>query len=484
MLGGEVRFRFWSSRRFPGMRSRANDRPRMTNDSPGSPQAPFRLTRAVGLPGAVLMGLGSILGTGIFVSLGLGAGVAGPAVVGAIAVAAVVAVFNGLSSAQLAASHPVSGGTYEYGYRYLNPALGFTAGWMFLSAKSASAATAALGLAGYLWPWGGGWMRVAMALTVVGVLTVVVAGGMERSNRANAAIVTVTLLALGAFVVAGMPAAIRGGGAGHWEGWANAGGAGLGGWLEATALMFVAYTGYGRIATLGEEIRDPRRGIPRAIGITLLVTLALYVAVAWVAVGAAGAPAVAVAARETAAPLRLLAEGFGVTGLGTLVAVGAVTAMLGVLLNLLLGLSRVALAMARRRDLPGTLARLDRVDAVDGARVSPRRAVFAVGGVVALLALTGSVRATWSFSAFTVLVYYALTNLAALRLTGRERRYPRWVAVAGLGSCLGLAFRVEPAVWLAGLGWIAVGLAGRACARRRQSSSTTNASGGSSSSAS
>jgi len=102
------------------------------------------LTRVVGVPGAVLMGLGSILGTGIFVSIGIAANVAGPSVILAVMGAAIVATFNGLSSAQLAASHPVSGGTYEYGYRTLNPALGFTAGWMFLSAKSASAATAVI----------------------------------------------------------------------------------------------------------------------------------------------------------------------------------------------------------------------------------------------------------------------------------------------------------------------------------------------------
>ena len=150
---------------------------------PGGDQG---LRRVVGLPGAVLLGLGSILGTGIFVSIGIAAGVAGGWVVPAVALAAIVAAFNGLSSAQLAASHPVSGGTYEYGYRYLNPLLGFLAGWMFLAAKSASAATAALGLSGYLLtalghPGVGG--RVALAVSAVLLLTFLVAGGMRRSNR-------------------------------------------------------------------------------------------------------------------------------------------------------------------------------------------------------------------------------------------------------------------------------------------------------------
>jgi APA family basic amino acid/polyamine antiporter len=421
-----------------------------------------RLARIVGVPGAVLMGLGSILGTGIFVSIGIAAGIAGPSVILAIAIAAGVACCNGLSSAQLAASHPVSGGTYEYGYRYLSPALGFVAGWMFLAAKSASAATAALGISGYLLEAVGvsaAAVRVAAAIASVGLLTAVVAGGMRRSNLANTLIVSTTLVALGAFVVGGMRPALAGASE-HLAGLVPAGPSGVRDLLHATALAFVAFTGYGRIATLGEEIREPRRSIPRAIVITLLATTALYAAVALVAVAAAGAPALAAATRDAAAPLETLARGFGVPGLAGLVAFGAVTAMTGVLLNLLLGLSRVLLAMSRRGDMPRGLARLE------GSEASPRRAVLVIGALVAALAATGSVRVTWSFSAFTVLVYYALTNLAALRLPSEARLYPRWVAVAGLVSCLGLAFWIEPAIWLAGLATIAGGLVLRLALRR------------------
>jgi APA family basic amino acid/polyamine antiporter len=114
------------------------------------PNSPNQLRREVGVVGATMMGLGSIVGTGIFVSMGIAAGSAGPAVVLAIALSALIAVCNGLSSAQLAAAHPVSGGTYEYGYRWLHPSLGFLAGWMFVCAKTASAATAALGFSGYV----------------------------------------------------------------------------------------------------------------------------------------------------------------------------------------------------------------------------------------------------------------------------------------------------------------------------------------------
>jgi APA family basic amino acid/polyamine antiporter len=227
---------------------------------------------------------------------------------------------------------------------------------------------------------------------------------------------------------------------------------GLGALLHATALMFVAYTGYGRIATLGEEVRDPARSIPRAIIITLVVTMILYVTVSAVAVVVAGAGALSAATHSAAAPLEVIARGFSVPGVAWFVAAGAITAMAGVLLNLLLGLSRVMLAMGRRGDLPGWLARLDE------HRQSPRRAVLTTGTLIAALVLAGNVKTTWSFSAFTVLVYYALTNLCALRLPPDRRRFPRIVPLLGLVSCLALAFWVEPAIWMVGLVLVGAGL--------------------------
>lgn len=426
------------------------------------------LVRAVGVPGAVLLGLGSILGTGIFVSIGIAASVTGPSVLLAVVAAAVVATFNGLSSAQLAANHPVSGGTYEYGYRYLSPMLGFTAGWMFLCAKSASAATAALGFAGYLLAAAGcsiASYRVALALVGLAVLTAVVAGGIGRSNRANTVIVALTLLALSVFVLFGLPSAVAGASEhldtffpGNFEGTCPAD------FLHATALMFVAYTGYGRIATLGEEVHDPRRSIPRAIIVTLVATATIYVLVAFVAVASAGAEGLAEATKQAAAPLEIIARGFALPvpwgpAVSWLVAAGAVTAMLGVLLNLLLGLSRVVLAMARRGDMPVVFAR------VEAKSSSPVAAVLLVGGIIAGLVTIGSIKTTWSFSAFTVLVYYALTNLAALRLPREVRLYPRWIPATGLVCCLGLAFWVEPTIWAAGLSLIMMGLVWHSIAR-------------------
>lgn len=431
----------------------------------GGPQAPQRLRREVGTSGAVMMGLGSILGTGVFVSIGVAAGITGPSVVLAVAIGALVATFNGLSSAQLAASHPVSGGTYEYGYRYLNSWLGFQAGWMFLLAKSASAATAALGFAGYLLNLVGSPGRaglVPLALAAVAALTLVVLAGIRRSSLANAVIVSVTLASLAFFVVAGLPAAVAAGAANFTPFFAPEEGRGpVSALLYASALMFVAFTGYGRIATLGEEVLEPRTTIPRAIVAALVTVTAVYALVALVGVGAAGSETLAAAGNRTA-PLEVAARRFGLAFAPPVLAVGAITAMLGVLLNLVLGLSRVLLAMGRRGDMPALFGRLDR----EGR--TPTAAVIAVGLLVAALAAIGDVRTTWTFSAFTVLVYYAITNLAALVLPDDERVYPRWVAAAGLASCLTLASFVERPVWLAGLALVALGLVWHAVARARR----------------
>ena len=417
------------------------------------------LKRELGVWGAVVMGLGSIIGTGVFVSIGIATGIAGLGVIWAVAIAALVAICNGLSAAQLAANHPVSGGTYEYGYRYLNPWLGFTAGWLFLWAKAASAATAALGLAGYLLSASGrgaGWL-IPIALAAIIILTLVVLGGIQRSNQINQIIVGLTLGSLLFFVMSGVPLLLANRGRFllpllTGSGWASSQepiGLAV---FHATALMFVAYTGYGRITTMSEEVRQPRRTIPLAIIITLGMTMLLYLAVAVVAVGAVGAEVLGTVTNDRAAPLAIVAQQFWLPGSTQILALGAITAMLGVLLNLILGLSRVVLAMGRRGDLPAAVARLNR------ARTTPVVAVLGVGGAIALLVLLGNVKTTWSFSAFSVLVYYALTNGAALRLSPQERLYPQWIAWVGLVSCGFLAFWVDRQIWLWGLGLIGLGL--------------------------
>jgi len=414
-----------------------------------------------------MLGLGSIVGTGVFVSIGIAAGVAGPNVLVAIFVAALVATCNGLSSAQLAAAHPVSGGTYEYGYRWLSPTAGFLAGWLFLCAKSASAATAALGLASYLSTTEiSQWMvdptyffRIGVALGLLAIMTVVVVIGIKRTTNVNTVIVAVTLLALIAFVLAGAGHAFETAGENlggvfqfsKGDGTNESQSHGLFAMFNAAALMFVAYTGYGRIATMGEEVAEPRKTIPRAMIATLCVTMVLYLSVGTVAVAIVGANELSSSTVHFGAPLLVVTNVIGLKWLSLLVAVGAVTAMLGVMLNLLLGLSRVVLAMSRRGDLPVRFSTINRHGV-------PLQATLLVAFIIACLVAIGDIRLSWSFSAMTVLIYYALTNVCAIRVDAGDRIFPVWISWVGLLSCLSLAMFIQWPVLLGGLAVIAVAL--------------------------
>ncbi|MEM7717455.1 MAG: APC family permease [Cyanobacteria bacterium P01_A01_bin.68] len=418
-----------------------------------------QLRRELGVVGATVMGLGSIVGTGVFVSIGIAAGIAGNGVILAVIIGALVAACNGLNSAQLAANHPVSGGSYEYGYKYLNSWLGFTAGWMFLLAKSASAATAALGFAGYFLNATGlsdRGLLIPLALAAVFVITAVVLNGIRRSNRVNIVIVSVSIFSLVFFILGGIPTAITAGKE-NLTSLFNGSPATV---LQASALMFVAYTGYGRIATLGEEAKEPRKTIPKAIIVTMIVTMLIYVGVATIAVAGIGAENLGLEAlRGQAAPLEVAVRSFGIPGGAQILAIGAIFAMLGVLLNLVLGLSRVLLAMGRRRDMPNIFARLN------DSGTTPIPAVIAVSAIISVLVLIGNVKTTWSFSAFTVLIYYSITNLAAFSLPSQSRLYPKWLSLIGLSACVFLAFWVEPFIWQVGLALIVAGLIWHAVAQ-------------------
>lgn len=410
-----------------------------------------QLVRHTSLAGAILLGMGAIIGTGAYVSIALATEIAGSWVLLAILLAALVAACNGLSSAQLAAVHPVSGGTYEYGYQFLNHWAGFTAGWLFVAAKSASAATAALAFGLYLLPALGVplMLQIPLALGVLLVLMLLVNAGMRRSNRANALIVLVSVSALVAFAVHAVSNAdsVQQEQVFNF----NTSIANSIGWREffgATALLFVAYTGYGRIATLGEEVREPKRTIPVAIVATLVVTTLLYVVIGYALLHTdLFTQGLDTGSRELAL-VALTEQGW----LQTLVLVGAAVALLGVILNLILGVSRVILAMGRRRDLPASMATLN------ASNTSSPNSVYAATGVMMVLALLGDVELAWSLSAFTVLVYYGITNLAALQVAKKARFVPRVVSVLGLVSCFGLVFFIDRYVFLAGCGVIALGL--------------------------
>jgi basic amino acid/polyamine antiporter, APA family len=416
-----------------------------------TPQAPDHtaLRRDLGLLDAVAVGLGAIIGAGIFVVTGIAARVAGPAFLVALLLAGAAAACNALSSAQLAAAYPRSGGTYEYGYELLGPRFGFAAGWLFLASKLAAAGTVALGFGAYLAAivpgvdTRGAGVAAAVALTAANYF------GIRKAGRLNAAIVLVSVAVLLAFVGAGLSAFDTA----NLRPFAPAG---LRGILEAAGLLFFAYTGYARVATLGEEVRDPARTIPRAIIGALAIASVLYLAVSLVAVGAIGADAMG----RSTSPLQDAARGFRWPAMASVVAVGAASAMLGVLLSQVFAISRMLFAMARRGDLPGGLGHVHPRHAV------PDAAVVTAGVIIVAVTLVGTLRWVVTAATFTILIYYAITNLAALRLPAGQQRYPRWIAVAGLLACIVLAAALRPAAIAGGIAMLAVGFGLRLAIRR------------------
>lgn len=289
------------------------------------------------------------------------------------------------------------------------------------------------------------------ALIITLIVTCLTLSGIKRSSRVNTIIVSITIISLLCFIGAAFKVTNIVGSS-HFDELFTSVSEDTFSFFECIALMFVAYTGYGRIATLGEEVKDPGRNIPRAIITTLVVSMLLYVLVALSAVGKVGASHYGSLAVNDFAPLQRIASKFGSPVLAGIISIGAVTAMLGVLLNLILGLSRVLLAMGRRSDVPTRLGTV-----TEGTGV-PVPATICVGIIIAAIVLVGDIKTTWTFSAFTVLIYYALTNLCAMQLSIEERLYPAWISCAGFLGCLFLTFWIDGFVWLVGatvlsLGW-------------------------------
>jgi basic amino acid/polyamine antiporter, APA family len=388
------------------------------------------LRRRLGTPDAVVVGLGAMVGAGIFVVFAPAAAAAGSGLLIGLAIAAAIAFCNADSSARLAVRYPQSGGTYVYGRERLGPFWGYLAGWSFVVGKSASCAAMALTVGVYLWPA----HAHPVAAATVAALAAVNYRGIEKSAWATRLIVAAVLAVLAMVVVT-----VAASGRADPSVITFAGGD-AGGVLQAAGLLFFAFAGYARIATLGEEVRDPRRTIGRAIRISLAATLALYTVLAVTLLAILG-PGLA----SATAPLADAVRTAGAAGLEPVVRVAAAAAALGALLSLLLGVSRTVFAMSRDGYLPGALA------AVHPRFAVPHRAEIAVAAVVAALAAVSDLRAAIGFSSFAVLVYYAIANAAAATLGGRP------VPAVGLLGCVLLAVFLPPGAALAGAAVVGAG---------------------------
>jgi basic amino acid/polyamine antiporter, APA family len=428
-----------------------------------------RLARRLGLGEAVAIGLAAMIGAGVFAVWAPAAQAAGAGLLVGLAIAAFVAFANASSSSQLAARYPESGGAYRYGRERLGAWPGFLAGWSFVIGKTASCAAMALTAAAYLVPTE--WQKPVAVVAVVALVTVNLLG-VTRTARVGAVLVAAVLIVLLVVVAAGVVSAMPGGAAFAPTDDAAASdpspsvGGDLYGILQSAALIFFAFAGYARIATLGEEVRDPSRTIPRAIGIALVVVVAVYTAVGVAALASLGPRVLA----ASDAPLTEVVASAGWLWAVPVVGIAAGVAALGALLALLAGIGRTSLAMARDGELPKPLA------VVHPRFRVPWVAEIAVGAVIIALVLTIDLRGAIGFSSFGVLLYYFVANAAAITQPRSERRVPRWLSAAGVIGCLVLVAALPITSISAGLIVLAVGalyrlltLALRSRRRRRTS---------------
>jgi basic amino acid/polyamine antiporter, APA family len=418
------------------------------------------LARRLGTLDAVIIGLGSMLGAGVFAAFSPAAGVAGAGLLIGLAIAALVAYCNATASAQLAAEYPTSGGTYIYGRERLGPWWGFLAGWGFVIGKIASCAAMALTFAAYVTPQG--WER-PLAIAAVIILATVNYHGISRTATLTKSIVAVVLatlaLVVGASLSGSSTTSVR-----SWDLLA-------GGWygiLQSAGLLFFAFAGYARIATMGEEVREPERTIPRAILTSLTIAVAIYLVVGASILLALGPAGVAAAP----APLVAATDAAGWVWASLPVRLGAAAAALGALLALIAGVGRTTLAMARHDDLPRWLA------AVHERHQVPHHAEVTVAGLVCVLILLTDLRGAIGFSSFGVLLYYLIANVAAYTQSREQPRFPRVLQFVGAAGCGILVVTLPLRAVLGGTLVFAVGISYRAIRlrirRRRQPASSTS----------
>lgn len=398
------------------------------------------LLRNLTLKDAVGIGLGAIIGAGIFVVTGVAAGVSGPAFIIGLLIAGVVATFNALSSAQLASKYPQSGGTYEYGYILINPALGFSAGWMFLISKLSAAGVVAIGFGSYFHQLILEVSPITFSVMAVVLLTSANYYGVKKAGALNLIIVSVTVLSLFYLIYSGIPEVKP-------ENFKPFAPFGLSGIAEAAALLFFAFTGYARIATLAEEVANPKKTIPRAIIFTTIAAIILYTAISVVGIGVIGTENMA----KTSAPIQAVANALTTPGISVIVTIGASTAMLGVLLSQVLGISRMMLAMGRRKDLPLAFQKIH-----SRYRV-PHVGILFTGVIILLLVFFGTFEFIVRSATFTILLYYSITNIAAIKQPKEDRRYGKLVPALGLIGCLAMSISLPFNVIVSGLGLLLIG---------------------------
>jgi APA family basic amino acid/polyamine antiporter len=407
------------------------------------------LKRALNLFDSVAIGIGAMIGAGIFVVTGIAAGLAGPAVIFSIIIAGAVSSLTALSFAELSSAIPLEGGAYQFVYKVVSHDVGFLAGWLWLFSNIVAGSAISMGLASYL-----NVLLPALPIRPVAVLACLLFAavnvvGVKQSSLFNNALVVFKVLVLVIFVGLGIlylkPS--------NFSPLIPNGFAGI---LQGSSIIFFAYAGFARITTISEEVRNPEKTIPRAILISMVVTSILYITTASAAIGLISFTDLA----SSSSPIAAAAGASGVSWTVTLISLGAVAATASVLLTIILGLSRVFYAMSRNKEFPATLSR------VHGKLGTPYISILIMGGVMASLTMFADLGQVIALSNFGSLLYYALSNLAAVLLRRRLKdirggfRTPLYplIPIIGMATCLLLLLTLDIKSWIIGAFAVGIGV--------------------------
>ncbi len=400
------------------------------------------LKREIGLFSATALGIGAIIGSGIFIVTGIVAGIAGPAMIISVLIAGIIALFSALSVAELSAYLPEEGGTYAFAQKLISPFAGFIAGWIWIFSNIFVGAAVSLGFAHYfvtLFP--------AVPVKIIAVIICIIFLtinyiGLEESTLLNNLLVTLKVLILLFFIAFGLGFFASS----HFIPPAPFGTTGI---LAGAALIFFAYTGFARVTIMAEEVKDPEKTIPRSIYLALGISTLLYVLVSLVAVGLIGTPDLALSGSPLADAIRVTGSPAAVM----VISLGAMIATASVLLTTIMGISRIVFAMARNNDLPLALSNIS-------PRFStPHYAIWVTGAFMVAAIILADLTLVVAVSTFAMLIFYLIANISASRIPSQYQRYPAIVPVIGVLTCAGLVVFLGINSWIIGIIGLAIGIA-------------------------
>jgi APA family basic amino acid/polyamine antiporter len=400
------------------------------------------LKQSLGLFDAVSVSVGAIIGGGIFVVTGIAAGLAGSALVISMLVAALISLLTVLSFVELTKWQPKEGSMYEYTYQLVSPFAGFLVGWMWILSNTFAGAAVSLGFAYYLTALAPSLNPNIMAAIVCLTFTTINYYSVKESAKLNNILVTAKLLILAFFVTYGLmfmnPANFQ-----PFKPFDV-------GVLSGAVFFFFAYGGFARTAVVAEEVKNPKHNVPRALLIALTISTIVYVLVGVAAVGLVGPARLA----NSNSPLEEAMKATGNPSATTIIALGGMLATASVLLTSILGVSRMTYAMAKRKDLPQALSKLD------PKRNTPALATWIIGTIMTILVLVTDLSKVVAISSFAMLFFYTLANISALRLKTEKRTYPRILPALGAISCftlLGFELYASSQSWIIGTAALLVG---------------------------